>query len=227
MAGLEDDRGGAEQAFLPALRWRRLTPIFDQVVRLTTRETKFKRLLLDQARVGDGEAVLDLGAGTGTLAIQLRRLCPSAQVTGLDADPDVLARARRKAAEAEVRVEFIEGFSTQLPFPDLHFDVALSTLFFHHLSDADKARSLAEVARVLKPGGRLHVADYDSPADPLMALLFLAVRTFDGFDVTRANARGALPEMFEAAGLTAAKRHKRLRTAFGTLALYSARRSSS
>jgi len=209
--------------YLPALRWKSLTPLFDGAVRVTARETTMKRRLLDQADVAPGDAVLDLGAGTGTLAIWLKQRTPAARITGLDADPDVLARARRKAAGAGCEIDFVEGFSTDLPFATDSFDVVLSTLFFHHLTGPDKRRTLAEVQRVLKPGGSLHVADWGKPGDPLMAALFLTVRAFDGFEVTADNARGVLPALFEEAGLEDAQERRRLRTSLGTIALLSAR----
>jgi len=212
--------------YLPALRWKSLTPLFDGAVRVTARETAMKGRLLDQADVRPGESVLDLGAGTGTLAIRLKARTPAADVTGLDADPDVLSIARRKAAESRCDVRFAEGFSTELPFPAGAFDVVLSTLFFHHLTGADKRATLSEVRRVLKPGGRLHVADWGRPADPLMAALFLSVRAFDGFEVTADNARGALPALSEEAGLDDATERRRFRTVLGTLSLYSARRAA-
>lgn len=181
------------------------------------RERTVKGQLLGQAAIAPGESVLDLGCGTGTLAIQLKERCPRAAVTGIDADPDVLARARRKAEGASREVDFVEARATELPFPDGHFDKVLSTLFFHHLPTDQKQRTLAEIVRVLKPGGELHVVDFGRPADPLMAGLFLIVRTFDGFAVTRANARGELPGMFEAAGFSDVRRRGRVRTALGLL----------
>jgi SAM-dependent methyltransferase len=215
-----------DRAYLPALRWKALTPLFDTVVRVTAREHKVKRRLLDQADVGPSDSVLDVGAGTGTLAIWLKQRCPNARVAALDADPDVLAIARRKALEARCEIEFVEGFSTELPFPPHSFDAVLSTLFFHHLSGADKRITLSEVERVLKPGGRLHVADWGKPSDPLMAALFVGVRAFDGFEATADNVRGALPTVFEEAGLVNAAVRQRLRTALGTLTLYSANKPS-
>jgi SAM-dependent methyltransferase len=214
----------AGNRYLPALRWKALTPLFDSAVKVTARETATKKALLDQASVSAGDSVLDLGAGTGTLAIRLKQRVPAADVKGLDADPDVVARARRKAADANCEIDFAEGFSTELPFETESFDVVTSSLFFHHLTGADKRRTLTEVQRVLKPGGHLHVADWGKPSDPLMAALFVQVRLLDGFDVTADNVRGALPAMFREAGLEDEQERGRFRTVLGTLALYSARK---
>jgi ubiquinone/menaquinone biosynthesis C-methylase UbiE len=214
-----------ESGYLPALRWKALTPLFDGVVRVTTRERTSKLKLIDQADVGPGDSVLDLGRGTGTLAIWLKQRVSEAQVTGLDADPDVLSRARKNAFAASTPVEFVQGSSTELPFPDESFDAVLSTLFFHHLRDAEKRKTLTEVSRVLRPGGGLHVGDYGKPQDPIMAAAFLVVRAFDGSEPTAANVRGELPEMFRAVGLDAEQRAQ-LRTPLGTLAFYAARKPS-
>ena len=126
-----------ERRYLPALRWKALTPLFDTVVRIVAREHKVKRRLLDQADVTPDDSVLDVGAGTGTLAIWLKQDCPDVRVVALDADPGVFALGRRKAGKAQCEIEFVEGFSTELPFPEHSFDSVLSTLFFHHLSRAD------------------------------------------------------------------------------------------
>ena len=213
---------GQAGRFIPALRFEALTPVFDPLVRVTTRERTFKRRLLDLAAVRPGEAVLDIGAGTGTLALMVKEDVPDARVTGLDADPAILAQARSKAAESGADVDFVEGSGTELPFADGSFDVVLSTLFFHHLSGADKRAAAGEVRRVLKPGGRLHVADWGKPTGPGMAALFLPVRMVDGFDVTAENVRGELPAVFSGAGLADASLDGELRTPSGTLALYSA-----
>ena len=212
----------ARDRYVPALRFRALTGLYDPLVRATTREGEFKSRLLDQAALQAGERVLDLGCGTGTLAIQAKRARPEASIVGLDGDPEVLERGRRKATAAGVLVEFDEGHSTELPYADSSFDVVLSTLFFHHLTGPDKRRTAAEVARVLKPGGRLHVADWGRPADPAMRLLAVSIRLLDGFEQTRDNLAGNLPQVFEGAGLRDATEVGRLRTVFGTLAFFRA-----
>lgn len=213
--------------YIPALRFHRLTPLFDPLLRWTVREATFRRRLLQQAAPQPGQRVLDLGCGTGTLAILAASARPGPEVTGLDADPEILRRARGKAEAAGASVRFDQGFSTELPYEDDSFDLVLSTLFFHHLTGADKRRTASEIARVVRPGGELHVADWGRPADPLMRLLSLQVRAFDGFEPTRDNFSGALPAIFEAAGLAGAAQTGQLRTAFGTLAFYRAGRPKS
>ena len=214
------DRGG----YLPALRFRMLTPLFDSVVRTTVRESTFKRALIEQAGLRAYQRVLDLGSGTGTLAVMAKRREPRCEVTGLDADREILELARRKAARAQLDVRFDQGLADELPYDAESFDRVLSTLFFHHLTGDEKRGTLAEVARVLRPGAELHLADWTAPADPLQALLSWQVRLFDGLDRTRENLAGKLPELLADAGFSAVREHQRLRTAFGTLGLLSGRR---
>jgi SAM-dependent methyltransferase len=221
--------GGAsprEARYVPALRFRFLTRMYDPAVRVTTRELEFKRRLLDQARIESGHRVLDLGCGTGTLAAMAKRRAPGAALVGLDGDPEVLERARAKTEDEGLEVRFDEGLSTRLPYEDAAFDRVLSTLFFHHLTSQDKRRTAAELARVLRPGGELHVADLGRPADPLMRALVWQVRLFDGLERTRDNVAGSLPAIFAEAGLTAARERDRLRTPVGTISLYSASKAA-
>lgn len=113
------------------------------------------------ARLQPGDQVLDVGCGTGTLAIEVKRRVGSAgRVVGIDPGNEQIARARAKAARRHVPTEFQIGVIEQLAFPDQLFDVVLSTLMMHHLPASLKAQGLAEIARVLKPGGRLIIADF-------------------------------------------------------------------
>ncbi len=213
------------RGYLPALRFPALTRIYDPVVGLTTRERRFKELLIQQAAPAPGQRILDLGCGTGTLAIQVKQRMPGAELVGLDADPAMLSQAREKAERAGVELALREGFSTVLPFEGRSFDRVLSTLFFHHLDPEPKRLTAREIARVLRKGGELHVADWGKPSDPAMAAAFLGIRLLDGFENTADNLRGELPRIFEDAGLEGAERTGELRTVFGTLALYRARRA--
>ncbi|HYZ29541.1 MAG TPA: methyltransferase domain-containing protein [Thermoleophilaceae bacterium] len=205
------------QDFIPALRFRNLTRFYDPVVALTSREGAFKRRLLEHARINDGEAVLDVACGTGTLAIAIKKANPQAKVVAIDADDEVIARAMAKASEARVEVDFRQGFSTELPYDAGSFDVVLSTLFFHHLRDEAKADSAEEIRRVLRLGGRVLIADWGRPQDPLMRMAFLNVQILDGFGTTSSNVAGKLPEFLRDAGLKRVSVVDRMRTPFGTL----------
>ena len=113
------------------------------------------------ARMQPGEQVLDVGCGTGTLAMEVaRRVGRAGRVAGVDPGTQQIARARRSAARRHVPIEFQIGVIEQLPFPDQSFDVVFSTLMMHHLPAPLKRQGLAEIARVLKPGGRLVIADF-------------------------------------------------------------------
>src|SRR5258707_15351923 len=113
------------------------------------------------AQLQPGEQVLDVGCGTGTLAIEVaRRVGRAGRVAGVDPGKEQIARARRSAARRNMPIEFQIGVIEQLPFPDRSFDVVLSTLMMHHVPAPLKRQGLAEIARVLKPGGRLVIADF-------------------------------------------------------------------
>lgn len=213
-----------QQSYIPALAYRSLTGLYDPLVRITTRERRFKAVLLQQARLRAGQQVLDLACGTATLTIAAKRMQPRADITGVDGDPDILARARIKAAKAETELKFDESLSQHLPYADSSFDVVLSSLFFHHLDRENKLATLSEVWRVLKPGAELHIADWGKAANPLMRVLFLIVQMLDGFATTTDNVAGRLPEFLRASGFKEVEETQRFSTVLGTLALYRAKR---
>ena len=128
--------------YIPALRFHWLTDLYDPVVALTTREKVFKARLIESARIDVGERVLDLGCGTGTLAILLKRKTGDLQVTGLDGDKAILAKAKAKAEKAELDISFDHGLSFALPYDDASFDHVFSTLFFHNLTWGNKLKTL-------------------------------------------------------------------------------------
>ncbi len=210
------------ERYVPALGFRWLTPLYDTVLRVTTRERTFKQALLDQAGLAPGQDVLDLACGTGTLTLWAKQKVPGLRLAGLDGDADVLARARAKAQAAGVEIAFDEGLSTSLPYPDRRFDRVLSSLFFHHLDRDAKQRTLAQAFRVLKPGGELHVADWGRAANWLMRGAYFAIQLLDGFDNTADNVNGLLPDFVRAAGFTGVLEARRFSTMWGTLSLYRA-----
>jgi len=208
--------------YIPALGLNVLTPLYDPLVALTTRERTFKRLLVAQAAVRGGERVLDLGCGTGTLAVSLKLAVPSAIVVGVDGDERVLARARLKAARAGAEVRFDHALAQQLLYADGSFERVLSSLFLHHLRPQDKRLTLREAYRVLAAGGELHVADWGKPSNAALRAMFYAVQILDGFENTRDNVEGRLGRFFEEAGFKEVSMPAQVHTALGTIALYRA-----
>jgi len=120
--------------YIPALRFHRLTPFYDPVLKWVMQEEVFKRRLIAQAAIRDGHQVLDLGCGTGTLTLLVKRLHPRAEVTGMDGDADVLTIAKAKAQQASLPITWDHGLANQLPYPDGRFDRVLSSLVLHHLT---------------------------------------------------------------------------------------------
>lgn len=136
---------------------------YDLLLTLLTlgREGRLRERMLDLARLAPGESVLDIGCGTGTLAIAAkRRVGTSAVVHGIDASPEMIARAARKARRAAMGIAFETAPAQSLPFPDARFDVVLSTVMMHHLPRVGREEAVREARRVLRPGGRLLVVDF-------------------------------------------------------------------
>lgn len=210
--------------YIPALAYSWLTGLYDPVVRLTTRESVFKSALLDQADLQPGQRVLDLACGTATLTIAAKQRQPQAVVTGIDGDPAILAIARDKSARAGTDIRFDQGLSNALPYADASFDSVICSLFFHHLGRDAKRATFAELHRVLKPGGFLHVADWGRPQNLLMRAAFVGIQLLDGFTTTRDNVNGLLPGYMRDAGFSPVDETGAYATVFGSMCLYRATR---
>ena len=155
----------AEQRhFTPAAGHDWLLPLYDPLQSLMGGDS-FRRSMIDEARIQPGQRVLDIGCGTGSLVVQLLKLHPEADVTGLDPDPKALARAKRKADRAGVSPALDVGFSDDLPYPDVSFDFVFSSFMFHHLRPEEQQATLAEVRRVLKPGGSFQLVDFGGASE--------------------------------------------------------------
>ena len=154
-----------EEESTPQTKGRTITWawLYDYVVGFLSlgREQVMRRMTLDLAQLQAGESVLDVGCGTGALTgLARQRVVESGMVYAIDAVPQMITVARRKAARRNLAIDFQVGLIEQLAFPDHSFDVVLSSLMMHHLPEELKRQGLAEIARVLKPGGRLLILDF-------------------------------------------------------------------
>ena len=211
--------GTQAEPYIRPLRFDWLTPLYDRIVPLLLPEAALKRRLIEQAYIHPGARVLDLGTGTATLAIMIKRAHQDAEVAGLDADPHALEIAAAKAAAAGVRLRLDRGFATDLPYEDGSFDRVFSSLMLHHLAGRRQAAGLCRGAPCAAAGRRI--------AHPR----FRQAPQHSGIlDLTRHAARGAgagehprrLPELLREAGFVDGEETGRSMSIVGTLSLYRA-----
>jgi ubiquinone/menaquinone biosynthesis C-methylase UbiE len=169
----------------------RASHLYDRVAGLLLRGF-YRRVAGEVAAAApDGAAVLDAGAGTGRLLVELARARPDLELAGVDLEADMIARAERNARAAGLagRIDLQVGDVAALPFPDDGFDLVVSTLSMHHWAAVEPA--VRELARVLRPGGRLWIYDFRSSA---AHGLTEAVPAFGGRPMVREPVRyGRLP----------------------------------
>jgi ubiquinone/menaquinone biosynthesis C-methylase UbiE len=143
---------------------------YDLMVKLMLlgRDRSLRRSTLELAQLQPGESVLDVGCGTGDLTLLAKATVGlTGTVCGIDAAPEMIEVARHKATRAGAKIDFRVEPIEALTFPDRSFDVVVSSLMMHHLPDDVKRQGLAEIARVLKPGGRLMIVDMKRPTSRL------------------------------------------------------------
>ena len=150
--------------FLPAAGRDVFLPLYDPIVSLMG-GARAREELVKQANIQPNQRVLDLGCGTGTLVVLLKRKYPAAEIVGVDPDPKALQRAQKKVRRAGVAVQLDEGFADELPYEAGTFDRVLSSFMLHHLEEHEREKTLREVLRVLKPAGTFHLLDFAGGED--------------------------------------------------------------
>ena len=155
------------------IRW---APYYDLAVNLTTlgHARLLRKLTVDNALIKPGDSVLDVGCGTGEVTLLAKIRAKNGKVYGIDPAPEMITVARKKAARKNLDIDFRVGVIEALPFHDGSMDVVTSSLMMHHLPEDLKVRGLAEIYRVLKPGGRLLIADFMRPTGSFVNHLFIA-----------------------------------------------------
>ena len=214
----------AETNFTPALGHAALTPLYDFAVRLLTRERRWRAKLLEQVSPQDGESVLDVGCGTGTLAIEIKQAVPGVRVVGMDPDPQILQRARSKAKAAGVDIEWRRGFAHKAAEFAGEFDKAVSSLVFHQVPLEEKSAGLAAMWASVRDGGELHIADYCRQPDWPMRQLFRLVQALDGWPNTQANVDGAIEDCLGGLSGSAIMPRMVIRTPTGAISLLKLRK---
>lgn len=155
------------------IRW---APYYDLAVNFTTlgQARRLRRMTVDQALIKPGDSVLDVGCGTGEVTLVAKVRAQHGSVYGIDPAPEMIAVARKKAARKRLNIDFRVGVIEALPFSDASIDVVTSSLMMHHLPEELKVWGVAEIFRVLKPGGRLLIADFMRPTGSFLNHVFIA-----------------------------------------------------
>ncbi|OBK09995.1 class I SAM-dependent methyltransferase [Mycobacterium asiaticum] len=214
------------QSFTPAAGNPKYTKYYDAVIALMTREERWRSAAIARLGLQAADVVVDIGCGTGSLAIRIKRSRPDVRVIGVDPDPEVLAIARQKVRKAGVEVEFVQGMgdkAAELVGPGTATE-AISSLVLHQCPVPMKEAIIANMFQLLRPGGDLVIADFGLQRGLLMRSGFRLVQFADGKEDTQPNADGILPELIDRAGFVAVTEASAIRTVSGSISIYHARR---
>lgn len=211
--------------YVPALRFKALTKIYDSLLSVTFPEKKIKQALINHLQLKGTETILDFGCGTGTLAIMIKEQFPLVNIMGIDVDADIIRIAEKKIKAKDLNISLKKYDGESLAFlSHQQFDRIVSSLVFHHIPTVTKRIILSQLYSVAKQGGQLHIADFGKPKNGYIKAAFGLLRRFDGVENTSVNAEGLLPEFISNSGYAEVEIFKSFNTAFGTIDLIKAKR---
>lgn len=199
-----------------------LRALYDPVFGLTMPERRLRSMILEQAGIEAGHRVLDVGCGTGSQLMLLSGRNRHTALVGVEPDAGMLDIAAKKGREAHREIRWTSGSALFLPFQSQAFDRVLTTFVLHHLDTTNKGDALAEIFRVLRPGGQLHIADWGKPHTILMRIASISLKVFEPSDGVEANLLGQLPELCAHAGFWGVRQTLNMSTTFGTVTMFSA-----
>jgi ubiquinone/menaquinone biosynthesis C-methylase UbiE len=203
----------ADTRYTPPLGFFALTPFYDRAIASLTREEVWRSRLARHLFAQPGEVILDVGAGTGSLALLVTAGEPRCIYRGVDPDKAAVSIAERKAALARSHATFQAGTLAANPVsPKERADKIVCSLVLHQVSLAEKRRLLASMFEWLNPGGQLFIADYGAQRGLMRMAFRLTVQLLDGTTDTQPNANGVLPLLIAEAGFESAV----MLDAFGT-----------
>lgn len=204
--------------YLPAAGRDWLLPLYDPIVKLLGGDLA-RLTLIEQAGLRPAHRVLEMGCGTGTLTILVKRNHPQVVIVGLDPDPKALARAREKATRERLSIRFDQGFADELPYSAGSFDRIFSAFMFHHLPAREKVEMLREARRVLADGGEFHMLDFEGTEDERHGCL---ARLFHSRKRLQDNSAAHVLRLMNQAGFLGAEKVARRTTLLGGIAFYRA-----
>lgn len=215
-----------DRDFVPALGKSGSLDRYDAAIALMTREKRWRSDLLKLVAPQPGDRIVDIGCGTGTLAIALKEGEPESEILAVDPDPAVLEIAQTKARTAGADIHWFEAMGDELDgIAALQgCDKIVSSLVFHQCPMEIKEAIAAQMHRLLRPGGQLFIADYGEQRSPLMRMLFRQIQWLDGVEYTEPNARGCMPDTLASAGFDAVEEAKIIATPTGSISIYRAER---
>ncbi len=206
--------------YTPALGYDFLTAYYDMAIKITMPEKKFRRLLVEEINPQANEKILEFGFGTGQNILLVHKANPSTKLEGLDIDPKVKAITEHKLAKNNVELPLHLYDGSVLPFADNSFEKVYSCLVFHQLDAETKLNCLKELHRVMKPNGKLIIADWGKAQNKLMRLTFGLVQLLDGFKTTNDNVKGLMPDFISKAGFEDVVVTNSINTAIGTFSYF-------